>query len=81
MTMEPTLRTVAPTESEKRQAIAYHVQQILKLNGEDITRDGLLDTPMRVAKMFEELLGGMDIHPESVLNTTFDETKIGRAHV
>lgn len=77
MTMEPTLRTISPTESEKRQAIAYHVQQILKLNGEDITRDGLLDTPMRVAKMFEELLGGMDIHPESVLNTTFDETTDG----
>lgn len=61
----------------QRNEIAYHVQEILKLTGEDITRDGLLDTPLRVAKMLEELLAGMDVNPDSVLNTTFEESTEG----
>lgn len=61
------------TGDQRRHDIAFHVQEILKLSGEDITRDGLLDTPMRVAKMLEELLAGMHIRPEDVLNTTFEE--------
>ena len=35
--------------------IAYHIQEILKLLGEDITRDNLIETPKRVAKMLLEL--------------------------
>lgn len=35
--------------------IAYHVQEILKLLGEDINRDDLAKTPQRVAKMLLEL--------------------------
>jgi len=65
------------TAEERRQAIAYHIEQVLKLVGEDVTRDGLMETPMRVAKMYEELLGGMTIDLDSVLNTTFSETVRG----
>lgn len=61
----------------RRESIATHVREILRLLGEDHLREGLLDTPMRVAKMYEELLGGMDVHPASVLNTTFEEQTDG----
>lgn len=60
-----------------REAIAEHVRSILELLGEDANRPGLLDTPIRVAKMFEEMLSGMDVRPENVLNTTFEETSEG----
>lgn len=63
--------------SEGRKEIAYHVQEILKLVGEDVTRDGLLDTPLRVAKMLEELLEGMSMNIDEVLSTTFEETTEG----
>ncbi|GMA49614.1 GTP cyclohydrolase 1 [Alicyclobacillus contaminans] len=70
--------TNAPSDlMQRRQEIAHHVQEILRLVGEDIARDGLLDTPLRVAKMYEEVLSGMYVDPESVLNTTFEETSEG----
>lgn len=59
------------------QEIAEHVRRILELLGEDPNREGLLDTPVRVAKMFEEMLAGMKSDPVSVLNTTFEETSDG----
>lgn len=76
--MQNELQTQATHEPlTRRQAIAYHVEQILKLVGEDPNRDGLLDTPMRVAKMYEEVLAGMSVNPVEVLNTTFEETSDG----
>ncbi|HYD09393.1 MAG TPA: GTP cyclohydrolase I, partial [Acidimicrobiales bacterium] len=35
------------------------VREILAAVGEDPDRDGLLDTPARVARMYEETLAGM----------------------
>ncbi|MCL6517136.1 MAG: GTP cyclohydrolase I FolE [Alicyclobacillus sp.] len=62
---------------DERSQIAAHVREILRLLGEDTTRDGLVDTPLRVARMYEEMLGGMRMDPESVLSTTFEETAQG----
>lgn len=39
-------------------AIEYHVREILKAIGEDPEREGLRETPCRVAKMYEEMLAG-----------------------
>lgn len=61
----------------QRESIAIHVREILRLLGEDVHRDGLLDTPLRVAKMYEELLAGMHADPAMTLNTTFEETTDG----
>jgi GTP cyclohydrolase I len=77
MIINPSAVETTAEQQQRRNAIAYHVQEILRLVGEDVTRDGLLDTPMRVAKMYEELLGGMHVDPESVLNTTFEECSDG----
>lgn len=47
------------------------VAQLLEAVGEDPGRDGLDATPLRVAKMFEELLSGIDEDPDRHLTVTF----------
>ena len=42
------------------EAIAYHIREILKALGDDPEREGLKDTPKRVAKMYEEVFEGMN---------------------
>ena len=48
------------------------VNELLLAIGEDPTRDGLKDTPKRVAKAFRENFAGLWQQPEDVLTTTFD---------
>ena len=49
------------------------VAAIIEAIGEDPSREGLKDTPRRVADMYEELFQGLDTEPESELNTMFEE--------
>lgn len=48
------------------------VRELLIAVGEDPDREGLLDTPARVARAYEEIFGGMRMTAEDVLTTTFD---------
>ena len=48
------------------------VRELLIAVGEDPDREGLLDTPARVARAYEEIFGGMRVTAEDVLTTTFD---------
>ena len=48
------------------------VREILIGIGEDPERDGLRDTPERVARAYAEMFRGLREAPESVLSTTFD---------
>jgi GTP cyclohydrolase I len=48
------------------------VREILEAIGEDPTRDGLIDTPARVARAMEEQFAGLRQRPEDVLTTVFD---------
>jgi GTP cyclohydrolase I len=48
------------------------VAELLHALGEDPSRDGLKDTPKRVAKAFAENFAGLWQKPEDVLTTTFD---------
>ncbi|WP_204317005.1 GTP cyclohydrolase I, partial [Klebsiella aerogenes] len=41
--------------------------------GDNPDREGLLDTPQRVAKAYKELFSGYDEDPEEVLGRTFEE--------
>lgn len=43
---------------------------------EDANREGLVDTPHRVAMMYEELFGGYEMDPLAILNKTFDAGKM-----
>ena len=48
------------------------VREILLAIGEDPDRDGLQQTPARVARAYAELFAGLWQRPEDVLTTTFD---------
>ncbi|WP_214413224.1 GTP cyclohydrolase I FolE [Sphaerisporangium fuscum] len=48
------------------------VREILLAIGEDPDRDGLLDTPARVARAYAEQFAGLGQKPEEVLTTVFD---------
>jgi GTP cyclohydrolase I len=50
------------------------IRTILKEIGEDPDREGLKDTPYRVAKAYEELFGGYGFEPKDVLNRQFTES-------
>lgn len=52
---------------EKLEKLQYHYQEILNLIGEDSSREGLIDTPMRVAKSIQFLTQGYDHNPEEIL--------------
>lgn len=56
-----------------RDKIETHVREILRLVGEDVDREGLLDTPARVTRMYEEIFAGYDSDPREILGVTFDE--------
>ena len=47
------------------------IQLLLEGIGEDINREGLVDTPARVARMYEEICGGLDETAEEHLSKTF----------
>jgi GTP cyclohydrolase IA len=48
------------------------VREILLALGEDPDRDGLRDTPTRVARAYKEMFAGLWLEPGQVLTTTFD---------
>lgn len=49
------------------------VREILIGIGENPDREGLRDTPARVARAYRELFAGLDVDPEDVLTRTFSE--------
>lgn len=61
-------------EQEQKQKRIDAVMQLLEtIPHEQVTREGLLDTPKRVAKMYNEIFSGYEIDPVSVLGTTFEQ--------
>ncbi|HOA34883.1 MAG: GTP cyclohydrolase I FolE [Dethiobacteria bacterium] len=53
--------------------IARAVEMILEAIGEDLNREGLRTTPQRVAKMYAEVFGGLELNPREHLQTCFCE--------
>ena len=58
-----------PTQEEAETA----VRTLLLWSGDNPDREGLQDTPARVAKAYGELFGGYDEDPADVLGRTFEE--------
>ncbi|MHB8620408.1 MAG: GTP cyclohydrolase I FolE [Chloroflexota bacterium] len=59
--------------AERASTIESSVGRILLAIGEDPAREGLVDTPRRVARMYEELFQGLKIEPRSTLSAVFLE--------
>jgi len=59
-----------PTRSEAEEA----VRTLLRWAGDDPAREGLIDTPSRVVRAYEEWFGGYAMDPEESLRRTFEET-------
>lgn len=55
-----------------RPRIEAAVREILEAIGEDPDREGLQDTPKRVAKAYDEFFAGVKQDPGDILGTTFD---------
>ncbi len=49
------------------------IRELLYAVGEDPERQGLRDTPARVARSYREIFAGLYTDPDAVLNTMFDE--------
>ena len=57
-----------PVDHER---VVKAVREILEAVGDDPDREGLRDTPERVARMYAEIFGGLDEDPGAHLKTTF----------
>ncbi|MEQ9411087.1 MAG: GTP cyclohydrolase I FolE [Fuerstiella sp.] len=66
---------VAPPEARHvdKLRIEAAVREILAAVGEDPDRDGLRDTPARVARMYAEMFGGLHVEPGRHLHKVFQE--------
>ncbi len=64
-------RADRPTRQEAEAAVAV----LLRWAGDDPAREGLLDTPKRVVKAYEELFAGYTQEPADVLSTIFEEVE------
>lgn len=56
------------TEAEKA------VETLIRWAGDDPEREGLLDTPGRVVRAYEEFFAGYELDPVEILSRTFEET-------
>ena len=56
-------------DDETTDKLTHHYKEILKLIGEDPERDGLLETPLRVAKAMQFLVQGYNQEPESIIKS------------
>jgi GTP cyclohydrolase I len=67
----PTAATVdRPTREEAEAAVRI----LLRWAGDDPSREGLLDTPARVTRSYEEFFSGYAVDPVALLERTFEET-------
>ena len=67
-------RAVVTVSEVDLAAIKGAVRTILRAVGEDPDRDGLLETPRRVAKMYAEMFSGLQQDPGRHLEVTFEES-------
>jgi GTP cyclohydrolase I len=63
-------RAIRPTQTDAEEA----VRTLIRWAGDDPAREGLLETPARVARAYKEFFRGYGVDPEGVLKRTFEET-------
>jgi GTP cyclohydrolase I len=63
----------AATERPSRQEAEAAVRVLLRWAGDDPDREGLIDTPARVVRSYEEFYAGYQVDPREILARTFSE--------
>jgi GTP cyclohydrolase I len=63
--------TPPPSAKEAEEA----VRTLIRWAGDDPAREGLLDTPKRVAKAYREFFAGYEVEPCGILSRTFEEVE------
>ncbi|HEU0071893.1 MAG TPA: GTP cyclohydrolase I FolE [Alphaproteobacteria bacterium] len=66
-------KPAAPRKPTRDEAEAA-VRTLLRWAGDDPTREGLIGTPDRVVRSYEEFFAGYEVDPKSILARTFEET-------
>ena len=69
--VDPVEAVVKPTREEAEEA----VRTLICWTGDNPDREGLIETPKRVVKAYEEFFEGYNMDPEEVLTKTFEEVK------
>ena len=64
----------AATSRPSREEAEAAVRTLLRWAGDDPSREGLLDTPKRVVRSYEEFFSGYETDPVVLLERTFEET-------
>jgi GTP cyclohydrolase I len=67
-------RSTRSSSRPSREEAEKAVRTLIRWAGDDPTREGLLDTPSRVVRSFEEFFAGYDADPAELLERTFAET-------
>jgi GTP cyclohydrolase I len=65
----------APSARPSREEAEAAVRTLIAWAGDDPEREGLVDTPRRVVKAYEELFGGYRERPSEVLSRVFNEVE------
>ena len=69
--IEPDDKVIKPSREEAEEA----VRTLICWTGDDPDREGLIETPKRVVKAYDEFFEGYEIDPEEVLKKTFEEVQ------
>ena len=69
--IEQATTVTQPSREEAEEA----VRTLICWTGDDPDREGLIETPKRVVKAYEEFFEGYDMDPEEVLQKTFEEVQ------
>jgi GTP cyclohydrolase I len=70
----PSATPAAASDRPTREEAEAAVRTLLRWAGDDPTREGLIDTPARVVKSYEEFFQGYGTDPVAILERTFEET-------
>ena len=84
MSQEPDVNSHSPLSSRHTEAQSSHrpsreeaeaaVRTLIQWAGDDPDREGLVGTPDRVVRSYEEFFAGYDLDPVEMLKRTFEET-------
>lgn len=75
MTPEAAIKAVSSNERPTREEAEAAVRTLIAWAGDDPAREGLIDTPKRVVKAYEEWFSGYEADPAAALGKTFEDVQ------